>query len=190
VFVGVSPTGTSPVIDVRTPPPRNSKGGPGGYLSELIAWDPVKQQKAWGNQDALPWLGGTMTTAGGLVFHGDVRGWFKALDVKTGKALWQFNAGSGISAAPITYERDGKQYVAVVSGRTFFIPVFLGPISKQMVDASPGGGTLFVFELPSPQDARPPTAPCPLRGEDARRDVRDGEKTGVPPRGCRPGATR
>jgi PQQ-dependent dehydrogenase (methanol/ethanol family) len=126
------------------------KGGPGGYMSELMAWDPVKQQKVWGNKDALPWLGGTMTTAGGLVFHGDVRGWFKALDAKTGKQLWQFNTGSGVAAAPMTYELDGKQYVAVVSGRTFSIPVFLGPIGKQMVDASPEGGTLFVFELPSP----------------------------------------
>jgi alcohol dehydrogenase (cytochrome c) len=126
------------------------KGGPGGYMSELIAWDPLKQQKVWGNHDALPWLGGTMTTASGLVFHGDVRGWFKALDAKTGKALWQFNTGSGISAAPMTYELDGKQYVAVVSGRTFSIPIFLGPIGKMMVDASPEGGTLFVFELPTP----------------------------------------
>ena len=126
------------------------KGGPGGYMSELIAWDPIKQQKVWGNTDTLPWLGGTMTTASGLVFHGDVRGWFKALDAKTGKVLWQFNTGSGISAAPITYELDGRQYVAVVSGRTFSIPVFLGPIGKMMVDASPEGGTLFVFELPTP----------------------------------------
>jgi PQQ-dependent dehydrogenase (methanol/ethanol family) len=126
------------------------KSGPGNYMSELIAWDPVKQQKVWGNKDALPWLGGTMTTAGGLVFHGDIRGWFRALDAKTGKQLWQFNTGSGVAAAPMTYEIDGKQYVAVVSGRTFSIPVFLGPIGKQMVDASPEGGTLFVFELPSP----------------------------------------
>jgi len=125
------------------------KGGPGGYMSELIAWDPVKQQKAWGNKDDLPWLGGTLTTASNLAFHGDVRGWFKALDARTGRMLWQFNTGSGISAAPITYEIDGKQYVAVVSGRTFTIPLFLGPVGAKMVAASPEGGTLFVFELPS-----------------------------------------
>ena len=125
------------------------KGGPGGYMSELMAWDPVKQQKVWGNKDELPWLGGTLTTKGGLAFHGDVKGWFKALDAKTGTTLWQFNTGSGISAAPITYELDGKQYVAVVSGRTFTIPLFLGPIGAKMVAASPEGGTLFVFELPS-----------------------------------------
>ena len=125
------------------------KGGPGGYMGELMAWDPVKQQKVWGNKDELPWLGGTLTTKGGLAFHGDIKGWFKALDARTGKTLWQFNAGSGISAAPITYELDGKQYVAVVSGRTFTIPLFLGPIGAKMVAASPEGGTLFVFELPT-----------------------------------------
>jgi len=125
------------------------KGGPGGYMGELMAWDPVKQQKVWGNKDELPWLGGTLTTKGGLAFHGDIKGWFKALDAKTGRTLWQFNAGSGISAAPITYELDGKQYVAVVSGRTFTIPLFLGPIGAKMVAASPEGGTLFVFELPT-----------------------------------------
>jgi PQQ-dependent dehydrogenase (methanol/ethanol family) len=124
------------------------KGGPGGYLSEMIAWDPIKKQKAWGNKDELPWLGGTLTTAGNLVFHGDVRGWFKALDARTGQELWKFNTGSGISAAPMTYEIGGKQYVAVVSGRTFTIPQFLGPIGQKMFEASPEGGTLFVFELP------------------------------------------
>jgi PQQ-dependent dehydrogenase (methanol/ethanol family) len=125
------------------------KGGPGGYMGELMAWDPVKQQKVWGNRDELPWLGGTLTTASGLTFHGDVRGWFKALDAKTGKVLWQFNTGSGISAAPMTYALGGKQYVAVVSGRTFTIPLFLGPVGAKMVAASPEGGTLFVFELPT-----------------------------------------
>ena len=125
------------------------KGGPGGYMGELIAWDPLKQQKVWGNKDELPWLGGTLTTAGGLTFHGDVRGWFKALDAKSGQVLWQFNTGSGISAAPVTYAVGGKQYVAVVSGRTFTIPLFLGPVGAKMVAASPEGGTLFVFELPT-----------------------------------------
>jgi len=123
------------------------KGGPGGYLSELIAWDPVKKHKVWGNQDPLPWLGGVLTTAGNLVFHGNVEGWFKALDAKSGKLLWQFQTGSGISAAPMTYEIDGKQYIAVVSGRTHSIPPFLGAIGEKMIAASPEGGALFVFEL-------------------------------------------
>jgi glucose dehydrogenase len=123
------------------------KAGPGGHLGEFIAWDPVNQKKVWGNKNDLLYLGGALSTAGGLVFHGDLKGWFYALDAKTGKTLWKFNTGSGISAAPITYTVDGKQYVAVVSGRTFTIPAFLGPLGEKMVNASPEGGTLFVFEL-------------------------------------------
>jgi len=126
------------------------KWGPGGYLGELIAWDPIKQQKVWGNKDDLPYIGGVTTTAGGLVFHGDIHGWFKALDARTGGVLWEFMTGSGISAAPITYAIDGKQYVAVVSGRTFAIPPFFGKMGELMVAASPEGGALFVFELPTP----------------------------------------
>ena len=91
------------------------KGGPGGYMSELMAWDPVKQQKAWGNKDELPWLGGTLTTKGGLAFHGDIKGWFKALDAKTGQLLWQFNTGSGISAASKLIEAN---WSTRLSGRT------------------------------------------------------------------------
>jgi PQQ-dependent dehydrogenase (methanol/ethanol family) len=114
------------------------KGGPGGYLGELLAWDPVKQQKAWGNRDELPWLGGTMTTASGLTFHGDITGAFKALDARSGNTLWQFNTGSGISAAPITYELDGKQYVAILSG--------LGG-DPSFYYSAPKGGMLWVFAI-------------------------------------------
>jgi alcohol dehydrogenase (cytochrome c) len=123
------------------------KAGAGGYMGGVKAWDPVKQKEVWFNKDELPWAGGVLTTAGGLVFHGDVKGWFKALDAKTGKTLWKFNAGSGISAAPMTYTLDGKQYVAVVSGRTESIPAFLGAIGEKVVAASPEGGTLYVFSL-------------------------------------------
>ncbi len=123
------------------------KVGPGGHGGGVKAWDPVAQKTVWFNKDQEPWSGGTMSTAGGLVFHGDLKGWFKALDAKTGKTLWKFNTGSGISAAPMTYTLDGKQYVAVVSGRTQSIPAFLGALGEKMVAASPEGGTLFVFAL-------------------------------------------
>jgi PQQ-dependent dehydrogenase (methanol/ethanol family) len=124
-----------------------AKTGPGGHMGGVMAWDPVKQQRVWYNKDPLPYTGGTLTTAGGLVFYGDVKGWFRAVDAKTGKELWRFNAGSGISAAPMTFELDGRQYVAVVSGRTESIPAFLGAIGEKMVDASAEGGALFVFAL-------------------------------------------
>ena len=123
------------------------KVGPGGHLGGVKAWDPVKQKEVWFNKDDLPYSGGMLTTKGNLAFHGDIRGWFKALDAKTGKVLWKFNAGSGISAAPMTYTLDGKQYIAVTSGRTQSIPAFLGSIGEKMIAASPEGGTLYVFAL-------------------------------------------
>lgn len=123
------------------------KVGPGGYLGGVMAWDPVKGKQVWFNKDDLPYGGAMLSTAGGLVFHGDVKGWFKALDAKTGKVLWKFQTGSGITAAPMTYTLGGKQYVAVVSGRTFAIPAFLGGLGEKVVNASPEGGTMFVFAL-------------------------------------------
>ena len=123
------------------------KMGPGGHGGGVKAWDPVKQKEVWFNKDELPYTGAMMSTAGGLVFHGDIKGWFKALDAKTGKTLWKFNAGSGITAAPMTYELDGKQYIAVVSGRTLSIPAFFGALGERMVAASPEGGTLYVFSV-------------------------------------------
>jgi alcohol dehydrogenase (cytochrome c) len=123
------------------------KVGPGGHMGGVKAWDPVKQKQVWFNKQDLPFNGGMMTTAGGLLFHGDIKGWFRASDAKTGKELWKFNTGSGITAAPMTYTLDGKQYVAVVSGRTQSIPAFFGALGEKMVAASPEGGTLYVFAL-------------------------------------------
>ena len=124
-----------------------AKAGPGDYMSELVAWDPIKQQKVWGSKEELPFMGGALSTAGGLVFHGNVFGVSKALDAWTGKVLWQFNTGSGITAGPATYEVDGAQYVAVVSGRLKTPPSFLGWIGEKVFAASPEGGALFAFEL-------------------------------------------
>src|SRR5581483_8528183 len=84
---------------------------------------------------------------GGVVFYGNINGWFKAVDARSGKELWRFNAGTGISQAPVTYQGDGKQYVAVVSGRLKTPPSFLGPIGEKIFAASPEGGAVFAFEL-------------------------------------------
>lgn len=89
---------------------------PGDGHGYLVAWDPVKQKEAWRVQHKGLWNGGTLATAGGLVFQGTATGWFKAFDAKTGKELWKFNAGLGIVGAPMSYSRDGTQYVSVLVG--------------------------------------------------------------------------
>jgi len=59
--------------------------------------------------------GGTLTTAAGLVFFGDDTGYFEAVDARTGRSLWHFNAGQIMRASPMTYSLNGIQYVAIAS---------------------------------------------------------------------------
>jgi len=70
--------------------------------------------------DGNSW-GGTLTTAGGLVFFADDAGSLEAVDATTGHALWHFNTGQRISASPMTYAVDGIQYVAISAGSDVFI---------------------------------------------------------------------
>lgn len=92
--------------------------GPGGYQGELVAWDIATQKKVWTVKDPLfPVYSGVLATGGDVVFYGTLEGWFRAVDARTGKVLWQFKTGSGIVGDPITFTGpDGKQYVAIYSG--------------------------------------------------------------------------
>lgn len=122
-------------------------GATGSHLAEFIAWDPVAKKKVWSIDEAEMFASGAMSTAGGLVFYGNVEGMFKALDAKTGKVLWQFRVGTGILQSAVTYAIDGKQYIAVVAGRLKGPPSFFGKIGQRAIDATPEGGILMVFAL-------------------------------------------
>ncbi|MDP9090222.1 MAG: PQQ-dependent dehydrogenase, methanol/ethanol family [Pseudomonadota bacterium] len=82
----------------------------------LLAWDPVHQHKAWSVEHRGPWNGGTLATAGGLVFEGTSEGEFAAYDDTTGEKLWSFQADDGIMAGPVSFAANGQQYIAVLSG--------------------------------------------------------------------------
>lgn len=98
-------TGAAPA-DLRLPDP----------WSALIAWNPLTQKEAW--RVPLPGLvqGGTLATAGGLVFQGNVLGKLVAYDAANGKRLWDFDAQVGIQSQPITYRAGGRQLVTVIAG--------------------------------------------------------------------------
>ncbi len=82
----------------------------------FIAFDVVKREIVWRQTSPAPFWAGSVATSSGLVFTGDMRGYFMALDARTGTVLWQFQTGSGIIGSPITYELDGTQYIVVPSG--------------------------------------------------------------------------
>jgi alcohol dehydrogenase (cytochrome c) len=82
----------------------------------LRALDPHTGEMKWEfRHHSAPW-GGTLSTAGGLIFTGDIEGNFIALDASTGKPLWHFQTGSAIYAPPVTYALEGRQYVAIAAG--------------------------------------------------------------------------
>jgi len=138
--------------------------GPGGNRGAFTAWDPVNRRKVWEIKEDLPVWSPALATAGGLVFYGTMDGWFKAVDARTGKLLWQFKAGSGIIGQPISYRGpDGRQYIAVIAG----VGGWAGAVvSAQMDTRDPtgalgfanamkdlptkttAGGMLYVFTLP------------------------------------------
>jgi outer membrane protein assembly factor BamB len=98
--------GKAPVVppDPKAPPA-------GGFF---VAWDPVLHKAAW----RIPFLssGGALSTAGQLIFVGNASGKLFALNPADGTTLWESQMMPGV-ATPVTYELDGKQYIAVMSGQ-------------------------------------------------------------------------
>lgn len=83
---------------------------------KLVAWDPITQKPRWSVPRESLWNGGTLTTAGNLVFQGIEDGSFNAYDARDGKKLWSFAAELGIVAAPMSYSIGAVQYVSILVG--------------------------------------------------------------------------
>jgi PQQ-dependent dehydrogenase (methanol/ethanol family) len=145
--------------------------GPGGYRGEFMAWDPVKRKKVWAIHERFPVWSGALATGGDVVFYGTMDRWFKAVDAKTGKVLWQIRAPSGFVGQPVSYQgSDGRQYIAILSG----VGGWPGAVANAEIDPrvrngalgftgamqdlpsyTAGGGTLLVFALPKETAAGP-----------------------------------
>jgi hypothetical protein len=109
------------------------------HPGNFVAFDVVERRVVWRAVSPAPFWAGAVATSTGLVFTGDMRGYFMAFDAKSGTILWQFQTGSGIIGSPITYELEGKQYVAVPSGGIG------GDMSFYYKE--PKAGNLWVFAL-------------------------------------------
>ncbi len=115
-------------------PMKNFSGGgateEGGQVF-LRALDPKTGKRVW----EYPMTGagrmwtGVVSTAGGIIFSGDDDGHVVALDTKNGKNLWHFNVGEMLTASPITYAVDGKQYIAIASASAVFSFGLFEPVS-------------------------------------------------------------
>jgi alcohol dehydrogenase (cytochrome c) len=110
----------------------------------LKAIDPLTGKSKWETGFKSPNWAGTLVTAAGLVFTGTLTGEFIAVDADTGKILWQFQTPSGIIGQPVTWERDGKQYVTITSG---IGGVYALKTPDPNLTRVPTGGTLWTFKL-------------------------------------------
>jgi alcohol dehydrogenase (cytochrome c) len=120
------------------------------HIGELQAWDVRTLQRAWTQTFPSPLWGGTLTTAGGLVFMGGTPDrYFRAFDAKTGEPLWAFRTNSAVTGVPIAYGRIGVQYIAVQAGwgaEAAQMQTELEAASGTTTDV-PHGGVVWVFGL-------------------------------------------
>ena len=117
---------------------------PGEALAHIEAIDPMTGKPKWRVPiDDIPNYSAMLATSGGLLFTGKQTGEFQALDIDSGKTLWQFQTGSGINAQPITFTHKGRQYVVIQSG--------LGGVNQVRMAAElrnvPRGGSVWAFAL-------------------------------------------
>jgi alcohol dehydrogenase (cytochrome c) len=115
--------------------------GPRGHLTAI---EPLTGKIKWEAPSDIPRFSGVLSTAGGVVFSGQLTGEFEAFDADSGKKLWQFQTGSGIEGQPVTWQQDGVQYVAVASGYGGVYSLFAG---DERLAKVPPGGSLWVFAI-------------------------------------------
>ena len=114
-----SPIPRSPNPSLRASP-INTATEAAGHGS-VLALDIGTGQKKWKFDMTDVTDSGILTTASDLLFTGGREGYFQALDARTGTLLWKAGVGGQVSAAPITYQVDGKQYVAIAAGHALFV---------------------------------------------------------------------
>jgi alcohol dehydrogenase (cytochrome c) len=112
-----------------------------GYLKAV---DPMTGKSKWETPYKSPNFSSTLVTASNLVFTGVMTGEFQALDADTGTVLWSFQTPSGIIGQPVTWERNGQQYVTVMSGIGGVYALRAGDPNLMNV---PAGASLWTFSL-------------------------------------------
>ena len=121
----------------------------GGRLGKLAAYEIDTMEELWSVEQRAAYLTATLTTAGGVVFVGDLDRYFRAHDVRSGEVLWQTRLGTSVQGFPVSYEVDGEQYIAVSSGLGGGSPRVIPRALSPEIQHPSTGNALYVFKLPS-----------------------------------------
>src|SRR5260370_23801051 len=89
--------------------------GTGGNVGKLEAFDVKTMKEVWSFEQRPSFLTAVLSTNGGVAFVGDLNRYFRAVDVNTGKTLWQIRLGTSVQGFPVTFSIGGKQSVAVTT---------------------------------------------------------------------------
>ena len=122
--------------------------GTDGNLGKIGAYNVDTMEEVWSHQQRASFHTGTMSTAGDLVFVGDLDRRFKALNARTGKLLWETRLGTSVQGHPVSFAVDGKQYIAVTSAVGGTSPRTVPDVIATEITYPRWGNALYVFSLP------------------------------------------